>query len=72
MVVSELLETLGFTVLSSSLTNCSDCDAAVASFVSDGDEEVLRSFCKVAKADCAVERSPEVSALPSAVRSVES
>ena len=72
MVVSELLEVLGFTVLSSSLTICNDWEAAVASFVSDGDGDVLRSFCKVANADCAVDRSPEVSALPSAVRSVDS
>jgi len=44
VVVSELLEILGFTVLSNSLTICSDCDAALASLLSDGDEEVFADF----------------------------
>ncbi len=74
MVLSELLEdeVLEFNELSSSCTNCSDWDAALVSTVREGDAELFRSLLTVAKADCAVDRSPEVSALPSAVISVES
>lgn len=59
---------LEFTVLSSSLTNCNDCDAALASFICDGKAEFFKSL----KTDCAVDKLPEVKALPSEVRSLES
>lgn len=65
-------DALEFNVLSRSWTNCSDWVAALLSTIRDGDAELAKSLLTVAKADCAVERSPEVSALPSAVISVES
>jgi hypothetical protein len=73
VVLSEILaeELFTFSVLSNSPTVCTACDAASVSFASDGDPLLFRSFFTVVKADCAVDRLPELSALPSAVRSLE-
>lgn len=65
-------DVLEFSVLSSSWTNCSDWVAALLSTIRDGEAELFRSLLTVAKTDWAVDRSPEVSALPSAVISVDS
>ena len=74
VVLSEMPEEelFTFSVLSSSWTICTDWDAALISFVSDGEVLFFRSLCTVANADWAVVKLPEPSALPSAVRSVES
>ena len=61
-----------FKVLSSPSTNCTDWDAALASLVCAGEAVFFRSPKTVANADWAVDRLPELSALPSEVRSVES
>jgi len=52
-VLSEVLAeaTLGFSVPRSSVTICTDCDAAAISFVCDGELLLFRSLCTVAKAD---------------------
>jgi hypothetical protein len=72
--MSEVLEEelLEFTVLSSSWTNCSDWDATFVSSVCDGEAAFFKSLWTVAKADWALDIFPELSAPPSAVRSVES
>jgi hypothetical protein len=64
-------ELFTFSELSNSLTVCTACDAAFVSFVNEGDALLFKSFFTVVKADCAVDRLPELSALPSAVRSLE-
>src|ERR1700683_95849 len=64
------LEELGVKVLSKSFTRLNDCAAAVGSLVSAGEAVFFKSPRTVANADCAVDKSPEVSALPSAARSV--
>src|ERR1700689_4340164 len=73
VVLSEILaeELFTFSVLRNSPTLCTAFDAASVSFASDGDPLLFRSFFTVVKADCAVDRLPELSALPSAVRSLE-
>jgi len=45
-VLSEVLEEelLKFNVLSSSLTNCTDCDATLVSFARDSEAAVFRSL----------------------------
>ena len=73
--MSELLDEellVEFNELSNPSTNCMDWDAAFSSTTRDGEAAFFRSLRTVAKADCAVARSSELSALPSAVRSVES
>jgi hypothetical protein len=74
VVGSEALEevSLGFNELSKPWTNFSDWDARLVSSVCDDDVALFKSPLTVVKADWAVARSPEVSALPSAARSVES
>ena len=70
--MSERLEVvLEFNGLSSALTNCTDCDAAFISLACAGEGAFFRSLCTVAKADWAVDKSPEFSALPTAARSME-
>jgi hypothetical protein len=73
VVRSALLEeALEFTVLSSSSTSCTDWEAAFASLVCAGEAEFFRSPRTAAKADWDVDRSPELSALPSVDRSLVS
>jgi hypothetical protein len=45
-------------------TNCNDWDAAEASFTCAAEAEFFKSPRRVAKADCAVVRLPELSAPP--------
>jgi hypothetical protein len=53
-------------------TSCRLWDAAVASFTWVADAELFKSLRTVTNADWAVDRSPELNALPNAVISVES
>jgi hypothetical protein len=67
-VAEELLEADRF---SRSSTHCTVCVAAVSASVTACDGDVFRSLCSVAKADCAVDRSPDPIAVPNAFKSVE-
>ena len=57
--------------VSRSSTHCTVCVAALSALVMACDGVVFRSLCTVAKADWAVDRSPELMAVPSAVISVD-
>ena len=57
--------------VSRSSTHCTVCATAPSAFVTACEGVVFKSLCTVAKADCAVERSPEPMALPNAVISVD-
>jgi len=74
VVLSMLLEetVLAFNVLRIPSTSCRDWAAAVSSLTAAVEGELFKSPLTVVKADCAVDRSPELSALPSADRSVAS
>ncbi len=61
-----------FARLNRSSTHCTVCATALSAFAIACDGVVFNSLWTVAKADCAVERFPELIADPSAVMSLDS
>jgi hypothetical protein len=57
--------------VSRSSTHCTVCATALSAFVIACEGVAFKSLCTVAKADCAVDRSPEPMADPNAVISVD-
>src|ERR1700679_3342420 len=69
VVLEELSEVAGE---KRSSIHCTVCAAAASAFTTAVEGVAFKSLCPVAKADGAVDRSPDESAVPSVVRSVAS